>query len=559
MRIPLLALALALTACSSADDRTSTRAGAAVLGPDAIVLRIPLSGGLLRAYRYPALDSLLWTSRAALPAEVHPLGFNTDAGTLVMTDAGGLPWRLTLGSGVVERARATAIEDAASLDGTSIFGTQDGMVVRLTPSDATPWQVTSTVAPEQIQPLRDGGVLLIAHRNDDETLLARYRPPGTTPSDTVVLAGRSRLISAAGGDRYYLSDGPRGLLSVRASDLVTVGTISVGDSVIAAVTSPSGDRVYLLGRRDDAVRVQLINKYADEIVSQVEVPSTSSALRMDPLGRYLLVRHGASGDSVTVIAVATNGVVGRLASPWRADLPLVFPDGRLATLRGEDVVVLGSADFRAEQVLAGGARDVWAVVQWNGFRRREGDMPVRAAVPPRPETTAAVSAPEVPPTEPRAAPDSQSIAPRVGRDTVTPSPARDTTARPRSTADSLRRRAAQRLDSVRRAATQRAESLQRASRPPAQLPPQAPTPASAARVETGPFLVQFAALKSEETAKELAKAIKVGRQKARIMRTSTNGTTLYRVILGPYESRADAERAGAATGRDYWVFEGGLD
>jgi len=563
VRTPLLALALVLAACSTADDRGAARASAVSLGADAIVLRVPISGGPVRAYRYPALDTLLWTSRAALPSEVHPLAFNFDAGVLAMTDAGGLPWRLTLGSGAVERARSTPIHDAASLDGSAIFGTQDTAVVRLTTTDATPWQVTSTEPPQQIQPLRDGGVLVIADRSADETVLARYLPPGVDATDTAVFKGRTRLISAAGGDRYYLSDGPRRLLSVRARDLVTVGQIALGDSVMSAVTSPSGDRVYLLGRGDGGVRLQVINKYADEVVTQVEMPATASALRMDPLGRYLLVRHGASGDSVVVIAVATSAIVGRIASPWRADLPLVFPDGRLATLRGEDVVVLGTPEFRAEQVLDGGARDVWTVVQWNGFRRRAGDAPVRAAAPSRADT-APRAVPVVPPTEPAPVPDTAAPLPtppprdpaRRADGALVPalSAVRDSTSRGRARDDSVRRRATLRLDSVRRAATQRAESLQRAARSPV-----APVAPPAAAAETGPFLVQFAALKSEDTAKDLAKAITVGRQKARVMATATNGITLYRVILGPYRSRPDAERAGAATGRDYWVFEGGSE
>jgi cell division protein FtsN len=38
--------------------------------------------------------------------------------------------------------------------------------------------------------------------------------------------------------------------------------------------------------------------------------------------------------------------------------------------------------------------------------------------------------------------------------------------------------------------------------------------------------------------------------------TQTSGTILYRVVLGPYGSEAEAERAGKQSGRDYWVYEG---
>jgi hypothetical protein len=31
---------------------------------------------------------------------------------------------------------------------------------------------------------------------------------------------------------------------------------------------------------------------------------------------------------------------------------------------------------------------------------------------------------------------------------------------------------------------------------------------------------------------------------------------VYRVVLGPYASRAEAERIGKSSGQSYWIFEG---
>jgi cell division septation protein DedD len=72
-------------------------------------------------------------------------------------------------------------------------------------------------------------------------------------------------------------------------------------------------------------------------------------------------------------------------------------------------------------------------------------------------------------------------------------------------------------------------------------------------------VVQFAALKAEQPARQLASSIKANGEKAHVVTTSSNGIALYRVILGPFRSRADAEAAGRAAGRDYWVFEGGTN
>ena len=536
VRIPLFALAVALAACSSADDRGAQAASTFPLGPDAIVLRVPAGGGQARAYRYPSLDTLIWTTRATLPAQVQPLGFSIDAGTLAFRDSGGLTWRLTLGSGALERAYPGPLDESVSLDGSAIYGISEGTLLRLTTSESMPWKASTAARASQLQPLRDGGVLLIGQRAP-ETVLTRYRPPARAPVDSAVLPGPSLLISAAGGDRFYLSDGPRGLVSVRARDLEKLGTIALGDSIIATTTSPSGDRVYVLGRGNDAARVQVIAKYTDEIIAKVPVPADANALRMDPLGRYLLVRHGGEADSVLVIGIAANAVLGHIVSPWRADLPLVLPDGRLATLRGDDVVILTADRFQAVSVVAGGARDIWTVVQWNGFRRRTGDSPLRATVTQADTTTRRAVEPT--PTGPPA--DSAADSADSGA--------------PQPVPDSGRRRASP-GDSVRRAS---ADSLRRAGARPdtASRPRPAPPSTTLTLGDRGSFVVQFAALKAEQPARQLAGSVKANGEKAHVVVTSSNGIALYRVILGPFRTRADAEAAGRAAGRDYWVFEGG--
>ena len=537
MRSPLLALVLVLSACSTADDRGAPAASTASLGPDAIVLRIPAKGGPARAYRYPSLDTVLWSTRVALPASVRPLAFDIDLGTLALEDQKGIPWRLTLGSGLLERAYPTALGAVTSLDGSGIFGTTAGAVVRLTTGEAQPWQVSTAASLSQLQPLRDGGVLVIGYRGA-ETVLTRFRPPSRVAVDSAVIAGRARLISAAGGDRYYLSDGPTRLLSFRARDLERLGTIMLGDSIVATASSPSGDRVFVLGSDAGEARVQVINKYSDEVVAKIPVPADASALRMDPLGRYLLVRHAGDADSVLVIGIATDAVVGRFVSPWRQDLPLVLPDGRLATLRGDDVVVLTADQFRPVSVTEGGAKDIWTVVQWNGFRRRDGDALPRAMAA-KVDTTVRRAVDTV---------ATAAIAPgalgEVGDSGLSDTEA----ARRRARADSLRR-------GLRPDTTRRLPEMDTLSRP---VSPPRPD-AGSVMGERGSFVVQFAALKAEGAARQLASSIKANGERAHVVVTTTNGIALYRVILGPFRSRADAEQAGRAAGRDYWVFEGGTN
>jgi hypothetical protein len=68
--------------------------------------------------------------------------------------------------------------------------------------------------------------------------------------------------------------------------------------------------------------------------------------------------------------------------------------------------------------------------------------------------------------------------------------------------------------------------------------------------------VQLAAVRSDAAAREVVARMPPGSPTPRIVATQTSGTTLYRVVLGPYASEAEAERVGKRLGRDYWVYEG---
>ena len=68
--------------------------------------------------------------------------------------------------------------------------------------------------------------------------------------------------------------------------------------------------------------------------------------------------------------------------------------------------------------------------------------------------------------------------------------------------------------------------------------------------------MSFAALLSEERARDLANGVHVGAQTARVVSSVRSGATIYRVVLGPYSSRREADKVGRASGQTYWVYQG---
>ena len=494
MRTPLaLALVLAAAACGPGDRSGPAAAhdafpssSTAPRGPDLLVLRLPRSGGPVNVYAYPALDSIVWSSSDAAPAIDHVLAFDDDAGLLAYVDSRGLPGRIDFRAGEIARATRTKLADLGSADASAIYGvTKEGSVLRLTPSGD--WTLKPPQPARAVIPLMDGALVVLAALRGDSTEAWRLFPPESRLLDTVKIASSARAPHTEAGDRLYFAE-KRTLIGFRLRDLQRVKHISLDATPRALAATPSGDRIYVVPDSGDVVAV--VDRYREEVSTTIDLPGTPAGLRMDPLGRYLLVR-AADEDSAWVIAVATNTLLGALPSKWREDLPYVAADGAIAVADGADVVFYGGTTLQPRKRVAKGAGDFWYGFAWSGFRPRAAslDQPVTFPVDSVDSTQG------VPP-------ESTGVAPR------------DTT------------------------------------RPPAALPPAATTP------PTRGWVVSFAALLSEERARLAASQIHVGSETARVVPTTRDGQTIYRVVLGPYPTREDADRVGRESRQNYWVYEG---
>ncbi len=169
-------------------------------------------------------------------------------------------------------------------------------------------------------------------------------------------------------------------------------------------------------------------------------------------------------------------------------------DGGIVLAQGTDVVIARMVKrCGVPRALRGGAADFWYPFRWTGFRPR--DARLDKPVDFGTDSTKADST---------AKPDSSGAAKPV---TPTPAP------------------------------------------PP---PPRDTTPKRGAG-----FTVSFAALMAPEKARELAASIHVGTETARVVTSVRDGATIYRVVLGPYPTKDEAERVGRDAKLSFWVYEGG--
>ena len=494
-----LVLALLLSACSPPVHDVGVSTAGASAGPDAILVRLPSDGGTAHAYRWGS-DSALWTSAARVPRLARVLAFDDDQGSLAYVDGRGTPGRLDLRIGSAEPATTTAIRSLASDDGWAIYGLTSGREVsRLTPSGA--WTFKPEREPQSLMPVADGSLILVSPEGR-RLRLNRIHPPEPRVTDTASVPEATVQVQTALGDRVYFL-GDSGLAGVRVRDLARTRTVRLPSAAADAVATPSGDRIFvaLKGRKSIAV----IDRYAETIERTIDLPTTATALRMDPDGRYVLARAGA--DSVRVIALGTARVISTLRSAWRDDLPLVGPDGSIALLQDADVVLVDAETRKQHVRFAGGMADLWTLVRWNGFRPRAAglDEPVRFAA------------------------DSDSVATQAAVDSglaarVAPAPG--------------------------------------AAPPDVRAPEPAAPPAAPAETPRGTgaprrtFTLSFAAMLSEARANALAATIRVEGRPVRVVPETRDGVPIYRVVYGPFSSREEADRAGRQSGLPYWVFEG---
>jgi hypothetical protein len=395
----LIAFALAVAACKGGDRsdlpaNQNATATATVRGPDALLLRVPRNGGIPRVTVYSNPDSVVWTATDAAPAIDRVLAFDPDAGLIAAADSRGAPLWIDLHTGAVTRPGKGPLRNLTSVDGSTIYGVgADGAVARVTPAGS--WVFKPPLAARAVFPQSAGTILVLAGRGKDARVWRMY-PPETRLRDSLMLADALSGTGASLGDIVYFTRPSGALVSVRPRTMAVSEDIELGHGVRAVVTTPSGDRAYVI--TDSANTLFVVDRYRNEIVARTTLPGRARELRVDPFGRYLLAR-AATGDSLWVVAVGTHRITETLHSQWRGDLPFVTVDGAIALTDGRDVVFHAT---RGDARIAGGAADYWYPFLWNGLRPRAAalDQPAKfatdsdtAAVPAAPVDTQRVGAP----------------------------------------------------------------------------------------------------------------------------------------------------------------------
>ena len=437
-----------------------------------VAIRIPAKGGIPRVYRLPGLVEMPSAVRGKLPPVVRVIGLDPEAEVLYVTsvrkdttakkgakkskdkDKESPPKHdvlaLDLGSARVDTVATTIEQATLGPDGTLYAVDAKGRVVSVARRQRVAWPQPLPGVPQQLFAAADQRLVVA----DPPALVtaAADQPPTTRPMPTGSDVAATRwgdLVAVAADSGVVLMDplGRREAAFVRLSDHPR-----------ALVFSPSGHRIYVARRTEPGLAA--IDRYEREEIDGIALPLPAVAIRLDPLGRYLLAKPG-TGDSVWVVDLPIKRLVGSVATAWHADLPAIAPEGSLLVRQGDDVVA-----YRADSLVEigrakGGAADLWAPTGWRPRGAYRGAFADADA----------------------------------------------TTAQPADTAG-----------------------------------------------PEGPMYVQVSTSQNEAWSSEMAKQLTGAGLAARVLEPR-NPDEGYRVVLGPYPTRAQAEAIGRKLGRPFWIYQ----
>ena len=416
-----------------------------------VAIRLPAKGGTPQLYRLPRLTPVDGVLRGRLPPVERVVGLDPESEFLFVTTAKHQLLGLDLGSGRVDTVATSVAHAALGPDGTLYAIDDQRHVVSLSRRTRFAWPQALTAMPRDL------------FGSSDQRLV------GVIPQDRLLVAAPDQPSAvrpiAAGGD----------VAATRWGDLVAVASdsgvtfydpvarrdpafVRLADPPRALAFSPSGHRIYVARR--SAPGLAVIDRYDRREVDGVALPGPAAALRVDPLGRWLLARPTV-GDSAWIVDMPIKQHTGIVPTQWQADLPAISPDGMLIFRRGTDVVSMRPDSLNEVGRVQRGAADLWVLSSW-----------LPRGVPAAP-TSAAVAAAE-------------------------------------STGTSAE----------------------------------------------GPLYVQVSTSQNPEWSGHLADDLTRAGLAARVL-TPQHPDDGYRVVLGPYSTREQAEAIGRRLGRPFWIYQPG--
>jgi hypothetical protein len=354
---PILSLLL-LAACGGTSGSADHTPLALDRFPTATLLRTAPGGGRPELYHLPDLAPLDWRAEDRFGKVRSLVGSVSEPPQAILLDGSGNLTAMRLEAG---RTR-TIVQDAAtaviSADGSLYSVDSAGVpwaVGRRTPER---YRASFDDVPDRLWAGASGWLVGLDSSAPALEALGVSDTLSVIPieSGAVAAAPWADLIAVATDSAVWLHDPHSSGKPVR------IGGVKGATSV---AFSPSGHQLYVV----DGSRLAVVDRFAARIRSTVALPGAAVALRPDPLGRWLLVRP-AAGDSIWVIDLNHDSLVGTAAGEWSDDLPLVASPNVLVTRNDKLITAhdLTGSGLPETGRVEDAARSLWMAVPWSPIR-----------------------------------------------------------------------------------------------------------------------------------------------------------------------------------------------
>lgn len=319
-----------------------------------VAIRLPAKGGVPQLYRLPRLTPIEGVVRGRLPAVDRVIGLDPESEFLFVSTPKHELLALDLGSGRVDTVATGIAQAALGPDGTLYAVDTARRVTSLSRRTRFAWPRALTALPRELFGATDQHLVGVIPQ-DQLLVAAADQPPTVHPI-------------AAGGD----------VAATRWGDLVAVASdsgvtfydplgrrnpafVRLPDAPRALAFSPSGHRIYVARRNVPGLAV--VDRFERKELDGVALPGPAAALRLDPLGRWLLARP-AVGDSAWIVDLPIKQHTGIVPTKWQADLPAISPDGVLIYRRRDEVLAVRPDSLTEVGKVAHGAGDLWVLTTW---------------------------------------------------------------------------------------------------------------------------------------------------------------------------------------------------
>ena len=319
-----------------------------------VAIRLPAKGGVPQLYRLPRLTPVEGVLKGRLPPVERVIGLDPESEFLFVSTAKRELLALDLGSGRVDTVATGVAQAALGPDGTLYAVDTARRVISLSRRTRFAWPQALTALPRDLFGATDQHLVGVIPQ--DRLLVAAADQPATV------------LPIAAGGD----------VAATRWGDLVAVASdsgvtfydplgrrnpsfVKLADAPRALAFSPSGHRIYVARRHVPGLAV--VDRFERKELDGVALPGPVAALRLDPLGRWLLARP-AIGDSAWIVDLPIKQHTGIVPTQWQSDLPAISPDGVLIYRRRDEVIAVRPDSLTEVGKVAHGAGDLWVLTTW---------------------------------------------------------------------------------------------------------------------------------------------------------------------------------------------------